>query len=88
MKYMISSFRFGEWPFFSNFKWKCSFQISKMKFLIFLITFQKLNFQFFHFKILWHISIFSFPCGGMVNFFFKFHFKFQNCMHGCYCVNL
>jgi hypothetical protein len=59
MKYMISSFNFFHFPlviwpfFFSNFKWKFSFQISKMKI----------------FNFLWHISIFSFPSRGMTNFF-------------------
>jgi hypothetical protein len=50
------------WPtlFFSNFKRKFSFLISKIKI----------------FKFSWHISIFSFPYGGMP-IFLKFQFKFK-----------
>jgi hypothetical protein len=60
------------WQFFSsNFKLKFSFQISKNE-----------NFQFFCFKILWHISIFSSPSSGTAKIF-KFNSKlfFFNFFH-------
>jgi hypothetical protein len=54
-------FKFQTEIFISNFKnenfQKFSFVISKMKFSHFL------------FQILWYISIFSFPSGGMANYF-------------------
>jgi hypothetical protein len=54
-------FKFQTEIFISNFKnenfQKISFVISKMKFSHFL------------FQILWYISIFSFPSGGMANYF-------------------
>jgi hypothetical protein len=66
-------FKFQTEIFISNFKnenfQKISFVISKMKFSHFL------------FQILWYISIFSFPSGGMANYFQISKSIFSNFSH-------
>jgi hypothetical protein len=82
---MISSFHFFSFPssdmadfFFSNFKRKISFQISKMKVSIFSFQISKTQiFKFFHLKFSWHISKFFISLWWYGQFFSNFNSNFK-----------